>query len=721
MYTLKTWHAMGVTVIVLITLLIVSTMFVFAPASQGQVSSTRFVDGEVLVKFKSLTSIDQVDRTLAARDLTVIEHLEEAGIQRLAVPAGKEQEMARWLASSDLVEYAAPNYIAYAAIEPNDDYWSSMQWNMRLIGAPAGWDIVTGTQAITIAVLDTGIDLDHPDLVSKLVPGSNIIEFGTPPDDDHGHGTHVAGIAAASTNNWIGVAGVDWQARLMPIKVCDSEAVCPYSAIIDGIYNAANSGAQIINLSLAGWDDFEGLHEAVRHVAETRGVFVVTAAGNCAAGGVGCPGINPIAYPAQYDETIAVGAVTRYDQWASYSEYHPYVDIVAPGGDGVSPIWSTNLNAGYSSRSGTSMSVPHVSGLAALIWAINPALTAEQVWEVMRDTASKVDSFPYVNGRNDHCGYGRIDVATALQRVAPGLVVPQTQLSFLAGDNRPLPSDHITITNTSKYSALAWNAALGIGAAWFEIVPPTSGTLGAGESTQMEIRPRTAGLSEGTYQGELRVTSDTRAVQGSPQIVPLSLTYLPQLHLALIPALPSMAGGAGGYEWLDAKPGGIALTLPDDGSAKVNLPFDFPFYGQTYNQMWVSSNGFVSFQQAGTASYQNHCIPDLSTPNNAIYAFWDDLDPSSVGGVYVKAFDSDTYVIQWDGVPHSIIGGGPAVTETFQIVLRSDGLVKFQYQTVGDGTSCTVGVEDSAGSNAQQVLCNGVGEALQNRKVLTVP
>jgi thermitase len=707
---------------VIMTCLMMGILWVATPASQGQSLESEFAEGRVLVKFMSgATATEQVD-ALAQRDLVMLREIADAEIQVLDVPAGREREMADWLLSTGLVEYAAPDYVAHVTSEPNDDHWA-LQWNMTLVNAPAGWDIITGTNTITIAVLDTGIDLDHPDLVSKLVPGSNPLNYDTPPDDDHGHGTHVAAIAGAATNNWMGVAGVDWQARLMPVKVCDADSSCFYSDVIDGIYYAANNGARVINLSMAGWEPFEGLQVAVRYATDTKGALVVVSAGNCASGGDGCPGVNPVAYPASYTETIAVASATRYDGWASYSEYHSYVDIAAPGGDVSNPIWSADINGSYYSRHGTSMSAAHVSGLASLIWALNPGLSPTQVWNVMRDTADKVGPYAYINGRNNYMGYGRIDVAAALSSVAPTLVVSPTSVSFLAGNNRPLPSSFITIANDSDYSSMTWSASLSAGGSRFQIVAPNAGVLAPGESTQLEVRPWISGATAGTYHGELRIISTSRGAQGTPQTVGLKLSYIPQLHLALLPSQLSAAGGVAGYEWLDARAGGIALTLLDDDSVRLNLPFAFPFYGKTHTHVWVSSNGFITFGESGASGYYNRCLPYTSAPNNAIYAFWDDLDPSAQGGVYVKTVDSQTYVVQWDGVPHSSVGGGLPVTETFQIVLKSDGSIKLQYQTVGEATSCTVGVEDATGSAAQQLLCDGVGEALRDKKVfwLTTP
>ncbi|MBC7242144.1 MAG: peptidase S8 [Anaerolineae bacterium] len=674
----------------------------------AQEPAPAYVPGEIIAKLRTPTVKRDVTSMLAEKGIQPLQSIPDLAIARLRAPAGREQELARWLVDSGLAEYAAPNYYAYAAGIPNDPYWS-LQWNMTLINAPAGWDIITGSATITIAVLDTGVDLDHPDLAGRLAAGWDYVNSDPYPDDDNGHGTHVAGIIGALTNNSIGVAGVDWQARLMPIKVLNASGVGTYFNIIDGIRYAANV-AKVINLSLVGWEDYQGLHDAVIYAAN-RGCLVVTAAGNCGDGGAGCPGVNPVAYPAAYDETLAVAAVTRQEGRAAYSEYHPYIDLAAPGGDAGSPVWSTMPNDSYGARSGTSMAAAHVSGLAGLLWALNPSFSATQVQQVMQDSARKIGPYAYLDGRNDYFGYGLIDVSAALRSAAPALEVQPAGLSFLAGGNRPAPSSRVTLRNPSPYLPLDWQAAIIQGVPWFRVLGSTSGRLGPRESITLTVQPVTASMTPGIYLGTLMISSPTPAVQNSPLTIPLTATYVAQLRMAFLPAQALNAGGAYGYEWLDARTGGIALTLPDDGSAAVNLPFAFPFYGRSYSRLWVSSNGYVSFGAGYEPASNNTCLPNSAPPNNAIYVFWDDLDPSLIGGVFVKAFGEDTFVIEWYQVPHAGKSGAGAGRETFQIVLQRDGGIKLQYQSIADAGSATIGVENAGGTNGVQLWCNGAGQA----------
>ena len=169
------------------------------------------------------------------------------------------------------------------------------------------------------------------------------------------------------------------------------------------------------------------------------------------------------------------------------------------------------------------------------------------------------------------------------------------------------------------------------------------------------------------------------------------------------------------YAWLDATSGGAIVAQGDDTYEYVALPFPFTFYGNAYNGLYVSSNGYVSFGE-GYTTYSNSCLPSTGTPNNAIYAFWDDLYPygGSDGNVYVKQVDGATFVIEWHGVTQY----GTSNHETFEIVLKADNSIKVQYQSTENAASATVGVENAGGTEAQQHLCNGAGTAITNESAI---
>jgi len=301
---------------------------------------------------------------------------------------------------------------------PNDTYYRLYQWNLHRINASQAWTITTG-QPITIAIVDTGVDLSHPDLAAHIVPGYNVISPTISADDDNGHGSHVAGIAAAVTDNGVGVAGVSWNARIMPVKVLDEEGAGWSADVAEGVIWAVDHGAQIINLSLGSpWPSLT-VRDAIDH-AHNQDALIVAAAGN------EYQYRNPVQYPAALRHVLAVAATGDRDEHARYSSTGLYVDVSAPGGNPYNPndternhwIWSTYWRGdegkpaeGYMRMSGTSQAAPHVAGLAALIWPVNPDLSNDQVEELIKATSVDLG----LPGRDDFFGWGRIDVWAALE------------------------------------------------------------------------------------------------------------------------------------------------------------------------------------------------------------------------------------------------------------------------------------------------------------------
>ena len=252
------------------------------------------------------------------------------------------------------VEYVEPDYPVYADETPNDTNFSG-QWGMSKIQAPQAWGVTHGSSSIKIAILDTGIDLTHPDLAAKIVATKNF-STSTTVSDVYGHGTHCAGIAAAITNNSTGVAGAGYNSNLMDVKVLNDNGSGYTSAISQGIIWAADNGANVINLSLGATGGSTTFQQAVDY-AWNKGVVVVAAAGNNGSS-------NP-SYPAYYSNTIAVAATDENDKLYSFSNYGDWVDVAAPGS-----AYSTLPNSGYGNMSGTSMATPFVSGLAALAFSV---------------------------------------------------------------------------------------------------------------------------------------------------------------------------------------------------------------------------------------------------------------------------------------------------------------------------------------------------------------
>jgi len=249
-------------------------------------------------------------------------------------------------------EYVEPDWVASVYAEPNDPEFYH-QWGLLRVRARQAWDLAHGA-GVTIAILDTGVDTSHPDLNDKITGGYDFVNRDPDPNDDHGHGTHVAGIAAAETDNGLGVAGLAWDARIMPIKVLSGEGRGYYSTIAEGIIWASSHGARVINMSFGGPMRSQALQDAVDY-AWKRGVVLVAAAGNEAT--------SAPTYPAACEHVIAVTATDQNDQRPYWANYGDWVDVAAPGVG----ILSTVRGGGYQAWRGTSMASPFAAGLAALL------------------------------------------------------------------------------------------------------------------------------------------------------------------------------------------------------------------------------------------------------------------------------------------------------------------------------------------------------------------
>lgn len=275
------------------------------------------------------------------------------------------------------------------------------------IKATLGWDWTTGSDAVVIAVIDTGVALNHEDLKNKMFAGYNFLAPASPPQDDEGHGTLVASVAAAETHNHIGIAGVCWKAKIMPLKVLDSSGQGNDLDIATAIQYAADHGAKVINMSLGGPGASFVLQDACRYAYE-KGLVLVAATGNES---------SAVDYPAAFDAyVLAVGASDANDQLAGFSNYGPEVDVVAPGiwilGAYFDPDNPTDMQS-YAWASGTSLSTPQVSGAAALLFSYKPFLTADQAMNLLRYTADDVNRSVYA-GVDNYMGYGRINLQTLL-------------------------------------------------------------------------------------------------------------------------------------------------------------------------------------------------------------------------------------------------------------------------------------------------------------------
>lgn len=381
------------------------------------------VPGQIIVKIKPGVSEDSFTAQVEAQNMQVEKKMPEIQSYVLSVPKGQEDAMRQWLQQSGLVTSTERDYIQSVQMVPNDtdfrNQWGLSNTGQSILGAAGiagkdvhaekAWDVTDGT-GIKVAVIDTGIDMAHPDLASKVV-AQKVFTTNTI-DDKLGHGTHVAGIVAAVTNNNQGIAGTCPGCQLLIGKAVGDNGEGQTSTIAQGIMWAADSGAQIINVSSGGEQETQVQKDAIAY-AIGKGSLVVAAAGN--------EGIDGFFYPARTAGVLSVGATSNSDIKSSFSNFGSWVKVTAPGTNIYStlPTHAFNMQAeadlqtNYDYVSGTSMSAPMVSGVAALVWASQYGGSAAKVTQRLYDTADKI------TGTGQFFQYGRVNAEAAVGTVQP--------------------------------------------------------------------------------------------------------------------------------------------------------------------------------------------------------------------------------------------------------------------------------------------------------------
>lgn len=432
----------------------------------------------LLVRFHAGASAAEQAAAIASVGGRIDGAIAPLGILRIALPGNdvlsNSVSPLEILRSRPVVVFAEIDGTVRLSFQPNDEYYlshpaaSDGQWGIKKAFVDKAWDTVRGAPSVTVAVMDTGVDPTHPDLIAALVPGNTFVSQpsvdcapGTT-RDDNSHGTHVAGIIGASGNNIEGIAGVAFGVRLMPVKVLDCTGQGNLSDVANGLVWAVDNGAKVINLSLGSTSDSPTLRSAISYAAQ-RNVLVVSAAGNCGTSGEKCLSLNQLEYPAAYPEVLAVGATDSDDSIAFFSTRNSSVDVSAPGRRIVSttPTYATYRSTkgtscntlSYAVCSGTSQAAPFAAGVAALIWSAEPSLTAAQVIERIRTTA---DDFGAV-GYDESYGTGRVNAQKAIAQSG--------ELYGVTYDTSALPTaakaataftGRVTVTNKSSFT---WRSA----------------------------------------------------------------------------------------------------------------------------------------------------------------------------------------------------------------------------------------------------------------------
>lgn len=373
----------------------------------------------VVVSVASSEAFDAVLDFADARGIHVGFSDRASGILSLG-PEANEDDVLGQLAALEGVKSLSSERRARASFVPSDSY-VGLQWGLDTVNAYEAWDITRGTREVVVAVLDTGIDWNHPDIAPSIwndtdgYHGYNFISNNRIPMDDNVnsydgstwvpnthtyHGTHVAGVVGAAMNNGMGIAGLA-QVRLMAVKVMNDSGEGTDSTVASGIRWAADHGAHVITMSLGVDGTSTVLRDAVNY-ASNRRVAMVGASGNS--------GSSYVSYPAAYPQVIAVGAVDTAGSRASFSNYGSGLDIMAPGVQ----VYSTQGGGGYHYLAGTSTAVPFVAGVAALMLSINPALTPVEIGTYINVTANDISR----TGYDTMTGWGIVDAFGAVERVA---------------------------------------------------------------------------------------------------------------------------------------------------------------------------------------------------------------------------------------------------------------------------------------------------------------
>jgi uncharacterized repeat protein (TIGR01451 family) len=711
--------------------------------NDAAVKSRPFVPGEVLVRFRGESKAAEVQKSVKAlaaadgRELPV--RFEQArgldivrGLRLARVPAAEtEAALAALRARADVL-YAEPNYVRRKFAMPNDPRYPE-QWAHRSntqFGGAAGpdidsepaWDVTTGSRNVVVGVVDEGVDISHQDLQANVwtnpseVAGNGVDDDGNgyvddvhgwdffhndasvfdaagafPADETDAHGTHVAGIIGAAGNNGVGVAGVNWQVSLLPLKVLGAGPEDPapasvlmtvrayaYAKALRDLYvssgGARGANVRVLNNSYGGVGRSQAELDAIGAL-NASGILFVAAAGNDSNYNEQVP-----VYPANYDlpNLIAVAATDRTDVLAGFSNKgHTTVHMSAPGTD----ILSTTPGNTYTVAQGTSMAAPQVSGAAALLCAKQPDVSVRR----MRDALLLSGEFTNFLGFNTVTGR-RLNARLALQHLdSTDATAPSAPTSLQAsvgsreiGLNWVAPGDDGVSGRATLYEVRYSEADLTVPANWnnaLKVGAPFPGAAFAPES-----------LTFNAFYGRSSVNVGVRAVDEAGNVGPVA-----QVHLDLDPlAVDPYAVTESAAEPLST--GGTPLGLvADDQYKDVALPFNFPFYGFNTSSVRVSTNGTVypvaniypPLTPPNSGGHDFYGSVDFLTGNRVIAAGWDDLRTDRRAGddVYLVQPDADRVILRWQAVTFD--------TPFLQGTSRGENPVNFEVELRRDGTVVT--------------------------------
>ncbi len=527
---------------------VASTRNVESPAATAANDQTAITD--TLVVGYEPGSRQAVEDAVQDTGADVTERLDAIDVVIVETPESTDtSEAASQLAKQPGVVYVEPEVVARVAGVPSDPYYP-MQWGLSRVGVPAAHDLTVGSAAVKVAVIDTGLDMAHPDRPKNIdtANSKDFVDDDSNPQDGYGHGTHVAGVIASATGNDRGVASVAPGVKLMVIKALGDTGFGYGSDIALGIRWAADRGAHVINLSLALEGDSTPVREACAY-AVAKGCTLVAASGN--------DGSGVVAYPAAYPGVIAAGAVDKARVRASFSQYGTQLDLVAPGGSGdddavaSDQILSLWPGGRYRWVGGTSAAAPHVAGAVALVRSVVPTWTAQMVEQTVLDTADDLGAA----GRDTRYGDGlvRADKAVAAAANAsdndvPGIPARDRRLTgTLQATSDPHDVYALRMTKGDQLRLTIASAPAGV---QVRVLAPEAGTVGSASLATATSRSRSltyTAVRSGTHY------VDVFAASGSGSYV---VDYLSGVVTAVSINAPSSSAWGG-----SAKVSGVLRTV----------------------------------------------------------------------------------------------------------------------------------------------------------------
>jgi len=411
-----------------ITFLLISLFMFSSLLSMKSLRGEEVVTNQVLVKFKPIAT-EEIFKIHQQNKAKVIKEIKVLRIYQVEISTETtlEETIKKYKENPNVI-YAEPNFVGktFATI-PNDLHFNK-QWAVKKTELDKAWDLGKGGPEIVVAVLDSGVDLNHPDLKENLIPGYDFINDDPEPMDDNGHGTLVAGVIAAKGENGEGIAGVSWYSKIMPIKVVDSQGSGHYFNLAQGIIYAVENGAKIVNLSVGGYTYSEALKEIVDY-ALSQGCIIVA--------GVGDDNFNIPVFPAAYPGVIGVGATGEKDEVSTDSNYGGFLDLYAPGKE----IYSTLPGSQYGYGSGSSLAAAYVSGLVALLISADQSLGRQRIEEILYATGDYIpDKF------KGNYGHGRTNAYRAMTVVKGINTVDLAIVDLKVIPEKPLPGQETEIT-----------------------------------------------------------------------------------------------------------------------------------------------------------------------------------------------------------------------------------------------------------------------------------